>query len=119
VRLPRLIGESRAMDLVLSGRVVDADEAQAIGLVNRKVRSGQALAAAQELGQQLAAFPQTCLRSDLASVRAQGGMPFEVAMASEFALGLATVRSGESREGAARFAAGAGRHGGKDTTRSE
>ena len=111
VRLPRLIGESRAMDLILSGREVDADEALLIGLVNRKVRSGQALPAALVLARELAALPQTCLRSDRASLRAQSGQPFDGAMANEFALGLATLNSGESREGAARFAGGAGRHG--------
>jgi enoyl-CoA hydratase len=113
VRLPRLIGESRALDLILSGRVVDADEALAMGLVNRKVRAGQALPAALALAAELAALPQTCLRSDLASVRAQSGRPFDEAMKTEFALGLATLRSGESQEGAARFARGAGRHGAK------
>jgi enoyl-CoA hydratase len=113
VRLPRLIGESRALDLILSGRVVDADEALAMGLVNRKVRAGQALPAALALAAELAALPQTCLRSDLASVRAQSGRPFDEAMKTEFALGLATLRSGESEEGAARFARGAGRHGAK------
>jgi enoyl-CoA hydratase len=113
VRLPRLIGESRALDLILSGRVVDADEALAMGLVNRKVRAGQALPAALALAAELAALPQTCLRSDLASVRAQSGRPFDEAMKTEFALGLATLRSGESEEGAARFASGAGRHGSK------
>jgi enoyl-CoA hydratase len=116
VRLPRLIGESRAMDLILSGRVVDADEALAIGLASRKVRAGQALPAAVALAAELAALPQACLRSDLASVRAQAGRPFEEAMAREFALGLETLRSGESQEGAARFTRGAGRHGTRDVT---
>jgi enoyl-CoA hydratase len=111
VRLPRLIGESRALDLILTGRAVDADEALAIGLVNRRVPAGQALAAARELALQIAAFPQTCLRSDRASLRAQAGLPLREAMRSEFALGMATLRSGESADGAARFAAGAGRQG--------
>jgi enoyl-CoA hydratase len=111
VRLPRLIGEGRALDLILTGRAVDADEALAMGLINRRVRAGQALPAAQALARELAALPQRCLRSDLASVRAQAGRPHADAMAEEFRLGLATLRSGESQAGAARFAAGAGRGG--------
>jgi enoyl-CoA hydratase len=113
VRLPRLIGESRALDLILTGRVVDADDAFAMGLATRKVRAGQALPAARALAAELAELPQTCLRSDLASVRAQSGRPFDEAMKTEFAFGLATLRSGESQDGAARFARGAGRHGAK------
>jgi enoyl-CoA hydratase len=112
VRLPRLIGESRALDLILTGRAVAADEALAIGLANRRAAPGQAaLDAARELARQLAGLPQTCLRSELASVKAQAGRPLREALAHEFALGLATLGSGESREGAARFAAGAGRGG--------
>jgi enoyl-CoA hydratase len=112
VRLPRLIGESRALDLILTGRAVDADEAVAIGLATRRAAPGQsALDAALELAHQLAALPQTCLRSDLASVKAQAGLPLRDAMAHEFALGMATLESGESREGASRFRDGAGRHG--------
>ncbi|HEV8312042.1 MAG TPA: crotonase/enoyl-CoA hydratase family protein, partial [Burkholderiaceae bacterium] len=111
VRLPRLIGESRAMDLILTGRPVDAQEALAIGLANRVVPAGQALAAARELAATIAALPQTCVRSDRASLRAQAGLPLRDALAQEFALGLATLRSGESQQGAARFAAGAGRSG--------
>ncbi len=111
VRLPRLIGQSRALDLILTGRPVDADEALAIGLANRKVSAGQALVAALELAAQIAAFPQRCLRSDRASVIAQHGLPLRDALAQEFALGLSTLQSGETAEGATRFAQGAGRHG--------
>ena len=111
VRLPRLIGESRALDLILTGRAVRADEALAIGLANRVVPTGQALEAARALARQIAAFPQACMRNDRRSVHAQAGLPFADAMAHEFALGVQSLESGESIEGARRFAAGTGRHG--------
>ena len=111
VRLPRLIGHSRAMDLILTGRPVEAAEAYAIGLANRLVPTGQALAAALELAEQLSAFPQACLRSDRASAIAQWSMDWETATTNEADLGLATLRSGSAAQGAARFAAGEGRHG--------
>ena len=112
VRLPRLIGMSRALDLMLTGRPVDASEALAIGLANRVVPHGQARAAAQELARQIAAFPQACMRSDRLSAYQQWDRDQAGAMAGEFAHGMGTIRSGETVAGASRFAGGAGRHGG-------
>ncbi|MCC3770246.1 crotonase/enoyl-CoA hydratase family protein [Streptomyces sp. UNOC14_S4] len=109
VRLPRLIGASRALDLVLTGRPVPAPEAYAMGLANRLVPPGQARAAAEELAAGIARFPQACLRSDRASLLDQEGVPEERAMASELAYGQNVL--GDAVKGAARFAAGAGRHG--------
>lgn len=111
IRLPRLIGQSRAMDLILTGRPVSAAEALAMGLANRVVPTGQALDAALALAAQLSAFPQACLRSDRASALAQWSLDWNAARANEVALGRATLATGESQQGASRFAAGQGRHG--------
>lgn len=110
VRLPRLIGHSRAMDMILTGRAVDAAEAYAIGLANRIVPAGQARHAAEELAVELAGLPQQCLRADRLSQLHQWGLPESDAMAYEFD-SLARVAT-ESLAGAQRFAGGAGRHGG-------
>jgi enoyl-CoA hydratase len=109
VRLPRLIGQSRAMDLILTGRSVKADEAFAMGLANRVVPKGQARHAAEELAAELAALPQQCLRADRLSALQQWGLPEPEAIDQEFA-SIAKVAV-EANEGAGRFAAGAGRHG--------
>ncbi|MER6820234.1 crotonase/enoyl-CoA hydratase family protein [Streptomyces cellulosae] len=112
VRLPRLIGVSRAMDMILTGRPVPADEAYAMGLANRVVPVGRARAEAEELAASLARFPQACLRSDRASVLEQEGLGEEEALAAELRHGAAVLA--ESLEGAARFTSGAGRHGSFD-----
>jgi enoyl-CoA hydratase len=111
IRLPRLIGHSRAMDLILTGREVRAQEAFDIGLANRLVPAGQALASAVELAQQIASFPQTCMRNDRLSAIEQWGLNEIQAMQYEFARGLNTLAAGEAQKGATAFAAGAGRHG--------
>jgi len=111
VRLPRLVGHGRAMDLILTGRAVGAEEAVAIGLADRVAEPGGALVAAVALAQQLAALPQNCLRSDRRSAIDQWSLDHRAAMAHETELGLVTVRSGETLAGAARFASGEGRHG--------
>lgn len=111
VRLPRLIGQSRALDLVLTGRPVTAAEALSMGLVNRVVPTGTACEAAIALGEQIAAFPQRCLQNDRQSLLSQWSLTEEQASRAEFALGLDTLRSGETLDGAGRFADGEGRHG--------
>lgn len=111
VRLPRLIGASRAMDMILTGRPVTADEALHMGLANRVVPAGQALEAAMTLAEQLAGFPQTCMRNDRRSARAQWSLSEADALAQEFALGEAVLASGETLAGAQQFSGGTGRHG--------
>ncbi|HNM94795.1 MAG TPA: crotonase/enoyl-CoA hydratase family protein [Mycobacterium sp.] len=111
VRLPRLIGHGRAMDMILTGRAVAADEALAIGLADRVVPNGQARRAAEELAAELAALPQGCMRSDRLSALHQWG--HSEAEAMDFEFGSLSAVSAESLEGAQRFAKGAGRHGSK------
>ena len=111
VRLPRLIGHSHALDLILTGRGVSGEEARLMGLANRLAPKGGALAAAVELAGQLAALPQGCMRRDRQSSYEQWDLPLPEALANETRLGLDTILSGETQAGAARFAGGEGRHG--------
>ena len=110
VRLPRLIGQSNALDLILTGRPVGAEEAARMGLANRVVPSGQARRAAEELAAGIARFPQLCMRHDRLSVHEQDGLSLEAALASEWRHGEVALRA-EARGGATRFAEGSGRHG--------
>ncbi|MHB8289179.1 MAG: crotonase/enoyl-CoA hydratase family protein [Acidimicrobiales bacterium] len=111
VRLPRLIGQSRALDMILTGRGVDADEAFEMGLVNRVVPTGGALTAAIALAHEVAAFPPACLHGDRMSVYEQWPYPMEEALMVECRGGIETLASGEAQGGATRFVGGAGRHG--------
>ena len=113
VRLPRLIGQSHALDMILTGRPVEADEALRMGLANRVVPTGEARSAAEKLAHELCQFPQMCMNLDRASVYRQWDLPFEHAMQAEFAHGIAAVEA-EGKAGATRFASGAGRGGSFD-----
>lgn len=112
VRLPRLIGLSRALDMILTGRAVDAAEALQFGLVNRVVGQGESRSAAEELARELAQFPQTCLRTDRLSALEAAGLPETQAMSRELEHGERALR--EVQAGLERFRAGAGRHGAFD-----
>ncbi len=111
VRLPRLIGHSHAMDLILTGRGVQGEEALRMGLANRLVPNGQALDTADRLAHELAEFPQRCLRSDRLSAHEQWSLSYEDAMRNELRRGLEVTSSGETIAGATAFAGGRGRHG--------
>ncbi len=111
IRLPRLIGHSHALDLILTGRGVSGEEARQMGLANRVVEPGAALATAIDLARELSALPQLCMRADRRSSYEQWALPLEEAIGNEHRLGFSVIASGETLEGAARFASGEGRHG--------
>ncbi|UCB47770.1 MAG: crotonase/enoyl-CoA hydratase family protein [Deltaproteobacteria bacterium] len=116
VRLTRLIGLSHALDMILTGRPVGAEEALSMGLANRVVEPGTSRAEAEALAEQLTRFPQRCLLNDRRSAYEQWELSIEEAMKNEFQLGLSTIQSGETVEGAGRFSEGAGRHGSFENT---
>ncbi len=111
IRLPRLIGHSQAMDLILTGRPVEAQEALRMGLANRVVGRGEACAQAIALAREIARFPQTCMRADRLSALQQWDLPEEEAIKNEMRGGLEVIASGETLSGATRFASGVGKHG--------
>jgi enoyl-CoA hydratase len=111
VRLPRLVGQSRALDMILTGRAVGAAEALSWGLANRVVPRGRARTEGEAVAAEIARFPQVCMRNDRRSTYEQWTLDEASALKRELALGMATLTSGETLEGAARFASGAGRHG--------
>ncbi len=110
-RLPRIVGHGRAMDMILTGRPVGAAEALSTGLVNRVVPKGAARAVAEALAEEIAAFPQGCLRADRRSACEQWSLSESEAFRGEFTRGRAVLESGEAAAGAARFVGGAGRGG--------
>ena len=111
VRLPRIVGMGRALDMILTGRPVGAEEALRIGLADRVVDDGQSRAAAEALAEEIAVFPQICARSDRLSAYEQAGLSIDEALHNEFRHGVEVIQSGETLAGAGRFSAGAGRHG--------
>ncbi|HEX2681707.1 MAG TPA: crotonase/enoyl-CoA hydratase family protein [Candidatus Dormibacteraeota bacterium] len=115
IRLPRMIGQGRALDMVLTGRAVGADEALRIGLVERVVESGQALEEAQRIACEIASFPQSAMRGDRRSLLNQWSLSLEEASTAEHRAGMEALGSGEAQRGARRFAEGEGRHGAPST----
>jgi enoyl-CoA hydratase len=111
IRLPRIVGHGRAMDMILTGRGVDAEEALAMGLANRLVPAGRAREEAESLAREIARFPQVCMRADRRSAYEQWSLPLDEALANEYACGFAAIDAGETLKGASRFAAGHGRGG--------
>ena len=111
IRLPRIVGQGRALDMILTGRPVTADEALRIGLADRVVANGMARAAAERLAAEIADFPQACMRADRRSALEQWSLPEAAALANEYRHGQAAMETGEGQRGAASFASGAGRHG--------
>lgn len=118
IRLARLVGQSHALDLLLTGRGVGGPEALAMGLVNRLVKPGEARDAAVELALQIAAFPQVCMRNDRRSMLDQWSLSERDALVNEARLGRSTIASGEAAAGVARFAGGEGRHGSSKSSSS-
>lgn len=113
IRLPRLVGHSRALDMILTGRAVAADEALQMGLCNRICDPGDAVTTALTLARAIADFPQACMRADRTSSYEQWSLSLDAALLEETKRGLAVIRSGETLAGATRFTAGVGRHGGR------